>query len=373
MERLLESAEYARELNAQFTYLFEWARSVGELDMAASLFGEFRGAQDAGWSTAITAYEVRDELQEIDKRGARLNVAELRQVLCLYSQLAEAGGVYEGLLNLIRVIQLKPYKLWPFRDLVRIKQSPKRIIGPNANAMFRRLADTASEIGLRKLSELLEIAFRDDIRNAISHADYIIGPDGLRLRRRNGGQVIVVTYDEINVALTNGLNFFQLLEAHQQSARESFYPARTIIGRFSQNPPMPYVVEMKPNGGFSISTEGIGRQTDASYVRQERINNLLCGRVLAAYLNVNKPGERAAFDGIRQAGFEPTLVEIATDTQLSEVIDETTRHGLWHQELGASDGADGLLIVSPSGVMRVLNASDFLSKLPTVDALEFSS
>ena len=106
--------------------------------------------------------------------------------------------------------------------------------------------------------------------------------------------MIVVTYDEINVALTNGLNFFQLLEAHQQSARESFYPARTIIGRFSQNPPMPYVVEMKPNGGFSISTEGIGRQTDASYVRQERINNLLCGRVLAAYLNVNKPGERAA-------------------------------------------------------------------------------
>ena len=40
----------------------------------------------------------------------------------LYAQLAEAGGVYESLLNTMQVAQLKAYNLWPFQDLVRVRQ-----------------------------------------------------------------------------------------------------------------------------------------------------------------------------------------------------------------------------------------------------------
>ena len=367
----VRTEDYASELNAQFTYLFDWARSIGEVDMAASLFGEFRGSQDGGWSTTITAYEVRDELQSFNKRGEKLSVAELRQVLCLYSQLSEAGGVYEGLLNLIGVVKLKPYNLWPFRDLVRVTQSPKRVIGPNANAMFRRLAKAAAEIGMNKFAELLEITFRDDIRNAMFHADYIIATDGLRLRRRNGGQVSILKYQEINRILTNALNFFQLLEDFQRTSREAYRPAKQIVGRFSLNPPMPHTIALKPDGSFSISTNGIGKQTDSNYDRQERINNMLHGRVVAAYLNVNDEGERSTLENIRSAGFDPAVISTSNEVDRAVVLNEIVTHGLWrfdHEENGFSEG---LLLATPSGFTRIASREAFFATLPIVEALEF--
>src|SRR5690606_24657306 len=152
--------------------------------------------------------EVFSEMQALASKGSPLTRAEIRQLLCLYAQLAEAGGVYEGLLNTMQVAQLKPYNLWPFHDLVRVRQSPRAIIGPNANAMFRRLAEVAIAIGMSRLAGLLEIAFRDDIRNAMAHADYILVPEGLRLRRRNGGQSQFVSNAEIVVAVQVSLFFF---------------------------------------------------------------------------------------------------------------------------------------------------------------------
>ena len=93
----MEPQAYIRALNIQLTYLFAYARKINEIDTAAALSGEFRGMQDAGWNTVATAHEVFHELKALQvERGEPLTRAELRQVLCLYAQLAEAG-VYEGL------------------------------------------------------------------------------------------------------------------------------------------------------------------------------------------------------------------------------------------------------------------------------------
>ncbi len=139
------------------------------------------GAQDAGWATTITANQVFEEFVAISNSKQPVSRMRLRHILMLYCQLAEAGGIYESLKNMMGVVTLKPYLLWPFKDLVRVRQAPKRVIGPNANATFRDLAVTAKDMGLVRLSSLLELAFRDDIRNGISHADYVIWNDGLRL------------------------------------------------------------------------------------------------------------------------------------------------------------------------------------------------
>ena len=178
---------YLEQLDTQLFNLVAFARQINELDLAACIGQESRGMQDAGWATTITAYEVFDEMLAFDNLERPMTRAELRILLMLYAQLSEAGGVYEGLKNLIGVVKLKPYVMWPFQNLVRVRQAPRRIIGPNANATFRDLATAAREIGMLKLSELLENAFRDDLRNGISHADYIIWIDEVRLRNRNGG------------------------------------------------------------------------------------------------------------------------------------------------------------------------------------------
>lgn len=368
----MESEAYLRALNTQLTYLFAFAGRINEIDTAAATSAEFRGMQDAGWNTAVTAHEVFGELKALGSKGAPLNRAELRQVLCLYAQLAEAGGVYEGLLNTMLIAQLKPWNMWPFQDLVRVRHQPRAVIGPNANAMFRRLAETAAAIGMPGLARVLELAFRDDVRNAMAHADYIMVQGGLRLRRRNGGQPIVVSYEQLLAALQIAIWFFELLNEFQRRVVESYRPARTIVGRFSANPPMPWTIELSDEGVFSISGSAPGPQVDAAYQRQSRINDRLGGKMVAAYLG---PGLDIAPDlltATTTAGFEPLIVALTDADQFDGLIAEIEEHGLWDTELEAVDHVAATLMATPFGFRWIATGEVFAAWLPAVDEINIA-
>jgi len=364
----MEPQAYVRALNAQFTYLFAYARTINEIDTAAALSGEFRGAQDAGWSTVRTAYEVFGELKALGKKGAPLNKPELRQVLCLYAQLAEAGGVYEGLLNTMRVAQLKTYNLWPFQSLVRVRQEPRAVIGPNANAMFRLLAKVATEIGMTGVAHLLEIAFRDDIRNGMAHADYVLDQEGLRLRRRNGGQPIKVSLQQMQDSLQTALFFFDLLQGFQQATMETFRLPKTIIGRFSENPPMPWTIELSEDGRFSISSSAPGPQVDAAYERQRRINDRLGGRMVAAYSGPGIAVQPALLSEIAAVGFEVLVIAMETTNQYEALVPEVEAHSLW--DIAPSPDGVTVLMVTPLGFRRIATGADFRAWLPAIDEIQ---
>ncbi|MCJ2044472.1 hypothetical protein MKK58_07990 [Methylobacterium sp. J-078] len=364
----MESGIYLRELNRQLTYLFAYARKLNEIDTAAALSGEFRGAQDAGWTTTITAYEVFGELKALATKGAPLTRPELRQILCLYTQLSEAGGVYEGLLNTMHVAQLKGYNLWPFQDLVRVRRQPHAIVGPNANAMFRRLAQVATEIGMTGLAHLFEITFRDDIRNGIAHADYILGPDGLRLRRRNGGNAMVLPFEEVQNALQIGLYFFELLGLQQQTVAESFRPARKIVGRFSANPPMSWTIELTEDGRFSISSNALAPQVDDAYERQRRITDRLGGWMVAAYVTQARPVSPILMSDIYAAGFDVLVVDLKDTQRFEDLLAEVEEHGLWDPPAGAGEAA--CLVVTPMGFRWIATGAEFQAWLPIVEEIE---
>lgn len=367
----MEHSFFVQELNAQLTYLYAFAGKLNELDAAAALSGEFRGSQDAGWSTTQTAFEVFDELKSLGTRGAPLTKPELRQVLSLYMQLAEAGGVYEGLLNTLQIAQLKEYNLWPFQKLVRVKKDTRAVIGPNANAMFRHLAEVADAIGMTRLSKLLEVTFRDDIRNGVAHADYIIATQGLRLRRRNGGQPMVLSYTEVSTALGIGLAFFELLQGHQRRFAERFRPARTVIGRFSANPPMPWKVEFTNEGAFSISTSSPGSQTDAAYERQKRINDRLAGRVVMAFVGPETDLPTELSTSVSEIGFELSTIAFESSGQLSDLKNEVDEHQLWDAPGSASESEEpGVLMATPFGFRRISDGEMFRAWLPSVDRVD---
>ena len=364
----MEPSAFVRALHTQFTYLFAYARKINEIDTAATLTGEFRGEQSAGWSTVQTAHEVFAELKALGNKGRPLTLPEMRQVLCLYAQLAEAGGVYEGLLNTMQVAQLKPYNLWPFQDLVRVRQQPRAVIGPNANAMFLRLAKVATEIGMTALARLLEIAFRDDIRNGMAHADYILGPDGLRLRRRNGGRSFVVSHQQMQQALQIAIFFFERLQAFQQKTAETFRPARTIIGRFSDNLPMPWTVEFTEDSRISISSSSPGPRVDAAYERQKRINDRLGGRMVAAYVCPGADILPALLTEIAASGFDVLVIAIESAAQYDALVADVEAHGLWDQAPNPVEAS--VLMVTPPGFRRMATGADFRAWLPAVGKIE---
>lgn len=267
---------------------------------------------------------------------------------------------------------MKAYNLWPFQDLVRVRQAPRAVIGSNANAMFRRLAEVATAIGMTGLARLLEIAFRDDIRNAMAHADYILVPDGLRLRRRNSGQPMLVSNAEVVAALQIALFFFELLQAFQQATAESFRPARIIVGRFSANPPMPWTIELTDDGRFSISSGARGPQVDATYERQKRINDRLGGRMVTAYVGPGLNVPPALLTEISAAGFEVLIVGFKSAAQFAALVDEVEEHGLWDPTPDAGNADNAVLMATPLGFRRISNGAEFQAWLPAVDEVDIA-
>nr|GEU29185.1 hypothetical protein [Tanacetum cinerariifolium] len=308
------------------------------------------------------------EFKALGRKGAPLNKPELRQVLCLYAQLAEAGGMYEGILNTMRVAQLKSYNLWPFQHLVRVRHEPRAVIGPNANAMFRHLAKVATAIGMTGLAHLLEIAFRDDIRNGMAHADYVLDYDGPRLRRRSGGQPINVSLHQVQNSVQTAMFLFELLQDFQQAAVETYRSPRTIIGRFSENPPMPWTIELTENRAFRIPNKAPGPQMDAVYERQRRINDELGGRMVAAYRAPQTKIPSSLLSDIAAEGFEVLVIAMETTSQYEALVEEVDAHTFW-DKAPSPDGVT-VLMVTPLGFRRIAKGADFRAWLPAVDEIE---
>ncbi|MFB9355756.1 hypothetical protein [Sneathiella chinensis] len=349
---------FVNETARQLGLLFKFARQMNELDFAGSLSGEFRGMQDAGWSTTITAQQVFEELNERMAASPVETLAEMRIILLLYCQLSEAGGVYESLKNMMGIVENAPYNLWPFRDLVRVKQNPNRVIGPNANATFRDLAIQAQKIGMTGLSSAFENVFRDDVRNGMYHSDYILWNDGLRLRRRNGGNVTRIEYAEVSDLVGIGLAFFQTLQALRTFAVQSFDPPREIIGRFSANLPMPWTVSYdSETGAFSISGSSPGSVTSPEYLAQEAINEYLGGYVMAVF-------RAEGCDDIPNVdffehGFEPSEIDLSKN-KFAELLNDVEARGLWDQR-EADTKNEGLLTLSPWGFSYIKDEDDLVS------------
>lgn len=353
--------QYFVDLATELSRLYGFARQMNELDFVASLSGEFRGMQDAGWSTTLTAAAVRDELNAYLGKTEPLSVPEYRVVLLLYSQLSEAGGVYESIKNIMGIITSVPYNLWPFQKLVRVRKQPSAVIGPNANKTFRDLAETVRAIGMKRLSELLAIAFRDDIRNGIAHADYIIWSDGLRLRRRNGGAVYRVDHDEVVEAVNRGVTFFDILMDHHRESYKFYNHPKEIVGKFSSNFPMPWTVHADPEKGlFSIRGSSPGPVTTPSYLRQLEINNRLGGKVFASFIREGSSEDEKIVQEIENAGYEPNVVTLNSQEfiELERQIDEHAMNDE-RRPYGA-----GLLVASPFGFTYLSKVSELQEVMP---------
>ena len=204
------------------------------------------------------------------------------------------------------------------------------------------------------LSSSLENVFRDDVRNGICHADYILWGDGLRLRRRNGGFATRIEYSEIPNVVSIGLAFFETFRALGNDAIRSFDPPREIIGRFSANLPMAHTVGFNPETrSFSISCSSVGRGTSPEYLVQEAINQHLGGSVLVVF-RANEGTASPNID-IHACGLEPAEVDMPQD-RLNELLQEIESRGLWDERAPAVR-SEGLLILSPWGFRYLFELS----------------
>jgi hypothetical protein len=253
-----ENEKFFEKSERAFRDLFDRARAKNELHFALSLNPEFRGEQDAGWSTAHDAHTAFNQYITFLREGEFTSL-KARVALAFYCHLAEASGYYEIPKNMLRILDGRSYNLWPFKDLVEKHRKTRAIIAPNANKVLRDLAGHAAILDLSDLAEVFRDAFDPDIRNAYAHADYIIWKDGLRLRKRNGGFPRQILWPEFQARFDRGINIFFLLLQLVEEYVASYHPARQFRGRMADNEPeLLWTIHFDPEKRTFTISGGLG-------------------------------------------------------------------------------------------------------------------
>lgn len=217
--------------------LFERAKATNELQFAMALMPEIRGAQDAGWSTAHESVEAFDEFGEHLRSIGTDKRVRVRIALAFYNHVSEGAGFYEIPKKLLLTIEGKGNNIIPFQDLVEQHRVTGENISPNSNRIFKDLIGHSTELGLEKLAETFAGAFDPDVRNAVAHADYIVWQNGLRIRRRNGGQPRVILWPEFDAIINRGLNLFNAIRTIAHEYIVSYETPKTIRSRLNEREP----------------------------------------------------------------------------------------------------------------------------------------
>jgi hypothetical protein len=218
--------------------LCEKARAAQELHFAMALMPELRGAQDAGWNTAEEAVRAYDQYFELVRLLDKDQIVRARLILAFYLHVADGAGFYEMPKKMMLTIEGEGNNIYPFQNLVKKHQETGATIAPNANQIMKNLTGHAAELGLNELSDVFRDAFDADVRNAIAHSDYILAFDGMRLRKRNGGQPYIISWDDFDAIMSRGINLFSLIRRVVDEYVCSYSPPETIKSRLTTREPV---------------------------------------------------------------------------------------------------------------------------------------
>jgi hypothetical protein len=238
--------------------LFAAAKDRNEVYFAISLMPEFRGMQDAGWSTAVEAKVAFQQYLELINHLPPSPI-KLRIGLSFYSHLSEAAGFYEMPKNMLRVCGGESYHLWPFNHLVPLHLESGTAIAPNANKIMRDLLGHARTLGFSDLCAVITEAFDPDLRNGYAHADYVIWNNDIRLAKRNGGNPRTVTQQEFVIRLNKAIVFFKELWRQANGSMESYINPKRLVGRLNNDDPeMPFIISFDRERRTLSITSGLG-------------------------------------------------------------------------------------------------------------------
>jgi hypothetical protein len=232
------SQEFYDKAERALRALFDKAKAAHELHFAMALMPEMRGLQDAGWNTAEEAVHAYDQYSALLEKLGKKDIVRLRVILAFYLHAAECSGFYEIPKKMLLTTEGKGNNFMPFHKLVKKHRKTGQAIAPNANTIMKELMGHSWLAGFRELSEVFENTFDPDVRNAIAHADYTLASNGMRLRKRNGGQVRIVPWEEFDALISKGINLFSIIRRLTSEYVQTYHPPKTIQSRMNEHEPV---------------------------------------------------------------------------------------------------------------------------------------
>ena len=198
----MDIKEFQNISNKSIDNLFAQAKSTDEVAYVFALLGMNSGMEDIGWQPID---ETRFLMQDI---VSIINIplnqyTRFRLMLLLYCQITESNYLYHVLYNMLLCIEEEtPPNVFNFLDQFQ-RGSP-----PSVKSKVKQICAKANKLGHNEISKILNIIFNSSLRNAISHADFILFEDELRLK--HGSEIKKIKLNEVSVLINNALIFFHI-------------------------------------------------------------------------------------------------------------------------------------------------------------------
>ena len=138
----------------------------------------------------------------------------------MYCQVTETSYIYHIIYNMLLTIDNEePPRVFNFLDKYR---GP---IPPSVGVKLELIKDLASKHSLNGLTDLFDKIYDSDIRNAVSHADYVLFNKEFRLKHRGDAIKKIKldeVYDLVNFAVIFFQTFFQITHKHKASYENDY-------------------------------------------------------------------------------------------------------------------------------------------------------
>ena len=174
--------EFDELVSSALDELFQAAKAKDEFAYIFALLGINSGMEDAGWQPIAETFMLYRDFAALSN-APLLDHTKMRLLLTAYCQITEANYPYHVLYNMLLSIEGKsPPKLFNFLDKYR---GP---VPPAVKEKVKEISDKAIALNHAKIKTILDETFNVQIRNAVSHADYILYQNEFRLKHR-GNQI----------------------------------------------------------------------------------------------------------------------------------------------------------------------------------------
>lgn len=213
------------------------------------------GMEDKGWDPYIESRGVLNDLNALmqielpDEKFPQKFSTVWRLGLLFYNHIVEMDAPYEVLANLLRFRLGKGYSPNPFFDFLTESQKKRyRRTGLFPKQKIDIIKQLANEAKLA-IGSIFDEFFRSDLRNSISHSDFILSDDNFRCRGSNGINAFILSFEELNEVLTKAKVFIGTFFGLEREARRLW---GTFAGRG-----MPYDPHYKGIMEVLIDDEGL--------------------------------------------------------------------------------------------------------------------
>ena len=183
------------------------------------------GMEDKGWDPYLESRAVLDDIYNLAKldlpndKFPNRDFTGWRLALLFYSHAVEMDAPYEVLTNLLRFRLGKGYSPNPFFDFLTAAQKKRvRGVGLFPRQKIEIIKKLASLADLH-LGDMFDEFYRGDLRNAISHSDFIFTDNGFWSRNGNGFDAFEIPFGELDDLLTKAKVFIGTFFALERDAR----------------------------------------------------------------------------------------------------------------------------------------------------------